>query len=63
MNYVEPILWAPSLAPEAYYQVGPVKDPPEDEDNLNYEPIEGELTEEETIQRPMATSETEEWAN
>jgi hypothetical protein len=55
--------WQASGLKNPGVDIGPVKDPPEDEDNLNYEPIEGELTEEETIQRPMATSETEEWAN
>jgi hypothetical protein len=40
--------------------MGPIEDPPEDEDDLNYEPMEVVLTEEEAIQRAMVVSEAEE---
>jgi hypothetical protein len=49
------------LASEVYYQAGFMGGPIEDslEDDLDYEPMEAELTEEEALAHAMAISEVE----
>jgi hypothetical protein len=60
-HYVEPLPWV-----SAYYHASPVEglieDLPEDDDDLDYEPMESELTEEEAATRAMDISEAKERA-
>jgi hypothetical protein len=52
----------PPFGLETYYQARLIKIPSEDEDDLDYEPMEAKLTEEESIQCAMDASEAEERA-
>jgi hypothetical protein len=59
---VETLPWTLLVAPEAYYLEGALEDPPDNDDDLDYEPMEVGIKGEEAIQRDMAVSKAEESA-